>query len=213
MGARNRVEIWLSYRSARLHIGWRNWFLVIDSCPPLKLKNSGSVQWVLWNKNQLWKTNLLLRSIKEVTHLSSHCMVVAHIDKEFTSHTERRKTSLLVIPSRFKIHDMRHLPTGNKTCKIRCLLSQSSYTVYLEYCTLNVPLSELGPKKGGGGGHTRMRVRGRGGLGPNFDDWRKSLALCLFCGLYDYSLCDIYKTGFYFRCASPKRTSGAVSLS
>ncbi len=30
-----------------------------------------------------------------------------------------------------------------------------------------------------GGGHTRMRVRGWGS--PNFNDWRKSLALCLLC--------------------------------
>ncbi len=31
-----------------------------------------------------------------------------------------------------------------------------------------------------GGGHTRLRVRGRGS--PDSDDWRKSLALCLLCG-------------------------------
>jgi hypothetical protein len=31
-----------------------------------------------------------------------------------------------------------------------------------------------------GGGHTRLRVRGWGS--PNWDDWRKSLPLCLLCG-------------------------------
>ncbi len=33
--------------------------------------------------------------------------------------------------------------------------------------------------KGGGGGHTVLRVRGC----PNLDDWRKSLALCLLCAV------------------------------
>jgi hypothetical protein len=33
--------------------------------------------------------------------------------------------------------------------------------------------------KGGGGVHTRLRVRGWGS--PNSDDWGKSLALCLLC--------------------------------
>jgi hypothetical protein len=32
------------------------------------------------------------------------------------------------------------------------------------------------------GGHTRLRVRGWGS--PNSDDWRKSLALSLLCGVY-----------------------------
>jgi hypothetical protein len=32
------------------------------------------------------------------------------------------------------------------------------------------------------GGHTRPRVRGW--WSPNSDDWRKSLALCLLCGLH-----------------------------
>ncbi len=36
-----------------------------------------------------------------------------------------------------------------------------------------------GPK---GGGHTCLRLRGWGC--PNFDDWRKSLALCLLCGMH-----------------------------
>ncbi len=36
------------------------------------------------------------------------------------------------------------------------------------------------PRTGGGGGHTRLRVRGWGS--PNSDDWRKSLAICLLCG-------------------------------
>ncbi len=38
----------------------------------------------------------------------------------------------------------------------------------------------LPPDQKGGGGHTRLRPRGWGS--PNFDDWRKSLALCLLCG-------------------------------
>jgi hypothetical protein len=42
----------------------------------------------------------------------------------------------------------------------------------------------------GGGGHTRLRVRGWGS--PNADDWRKSLALCLLCGsLHKYILHDL----------------------
>ncbi len=36
---------------------------------------------------------------------------------------------------------------------------------------------------GGGGAHTRLRVRGWGR--PNSGDWRKSLALCILCGLHD----------------------------
>ncbi len=35
------------------------------------------------------------------------------------------------------------------------------------------------PRTGGGGGHTRLRVRVWGS--PNSDDWRKSLALGLLC--------------------------------
>ncbi len=35
------------------------------------------------------------------------------------------------------------------------------------------------PEPGGGGEHTRRRVRGWGS--PNSDDWKKSLALCLLC--------------------------------
>ncbi len=35
------------------------------------------------------------------------------------------------------------------------------------------------PPRPGGGGHTRLQVRGWGS--PNFDDWSKSLALCLLC--------------------------------
>ncbi len=58
-----------------------------------------------------------------------------------------------------------------------------------------VPSSELGlpnpsparkcalpPGPKGGGGHTRLRLRGWGS--PNSDDWRKSLALCLLCAFY-----------------------------
>ncbi len=42
MGARNRVEIGLSHRPARNHIGGRKWFLGIDSWDPEKFRNSGS---------------------------------------------------------------------------------------------------------------------------------------------------------------------------
>ncbi len=46
------------------------------------------------------------------------------------------------------------------------------------------PASACAPPPGtkGWGGHTRLRVRGWGS--PNSDDWRKSLALCLLCGVY-----------------------------
>ncbi len=37
------------------------------------------------------------------------------------------------------------------------------------------------PRSKGWGGHTRLRLRGWGS--SNSDDWRKSLALCLLCGL------------------------------
>ncbi len=41
----------------------------------------------------------------------------------------------------------------------------------------------MSPRRNRGGrGHTRLRVRGWGS--PNFDDWRKSLALCLLCGFF-----------------------------
>jgi hypothetical protein len=68
--------------------------------------------------------------------------------------------------------------------------------VYIKSTTLYVPSSELelsqplsrqrvcpSPQNRGGGGHTRLRVRGWGS--PNSDDWRKSLALCLLCGVYN----------------------------
>jgi hypothetical protein len=63
--------------------------------------------------------------------------------------------------------------------------------IYLEYHSV-CPLVQIGtptispeidcvsPRNPRGGGHTRQRVRGSGG--PNFDDWRKNLALCLLCG-------------------------------
>jgi hypothetical protein len=44
MGVRNRVGVGLSYRHARLHTAWWNWFLEIDSWAPQKFKNSGSVE-------------------------------------------------------------------------------------------------------------------------------------------------------------------------
>ncbi len=44
--------------------------------------------------------------------------------------------------------------------------------------------SECAPSLGtkGGGGQTRLRVRGLGS--PNSDDWIKSLVLCLLCDQY-----------------------------
>jgi hypothetical protein len=46
------------------------------------------------------------------------------------------------------------------------------------------------PRTGGGGGHTRLRVRDWGS--PNSDDWRKSLALFLLCGIGYLCTCDLY---------------------
>jgi hypothetical protein len=67
--------------------------------------------------------------------------------------------------------------------------------VNIQSTTVYVPSSELGlshplsrqrvcPSPGTieVGGHTRLRVRGWGST--NSDDWRKSLALCLLCGLW-----------------------------
>ncbi len=62
--------------------------------------------------------------------------------------------------------------------------------------TVYVPSSKLGisqplsrqrvcpSPQNGGGGHTRLQVRGWGS--PNADDWR-SLALCLLCDSYSKS--------------------------
>ncbi len=44
----------------------------------------------------------------------------------------------------------------------------------------SVPLSPS-PRTGGGGGHTRLWMRGWGS--PNSDDWKESLSLCLLCVL------------------------------
>jgi hypothetical protein len=50
-------------------------------------------------------------------------------------------------------------------------------------CDPHAPLhpqaSGFPPGTKGRGGHTRLRVTGGGG--PNSDDWRKSLSLCLLC--------------------------------
>jgi hypothetical protein len=66
--------------------------------------------------------------------------------------------------------------------------------LYIKSTTVYVPSSELGlyqplyrqrvchsPQNRGGGGQTRLRLRGWGS--PNSDDLRKSLALCLLCGV------------------------------
>jgi hypothetical protein len=37
---------YLTYRPARLYIGWRNQFLKINSCAPSKFKNTGTVMYV-----------------------------------------------------------------------------------------------------------------------------------------------------------------------
>jgi hypothetical protein len=48
--------------------------------------------------------------------------------------------------------------------------------------------------KGGGGGHTRQRVRGWGS--PNSNDLKKSLALCLLCeGIPDWQADIHLKSG------------------
>jgi hypothetical protein len=71
------------------------------------------------------------------------------------------------------------------------------YKVHINLQTVSVPSLELGPSqppcttsppsectlppgtKGGGGLHTRLRVRGW--ASPNSDDWKESLVLCLLC--------------------------------
>jgi hypothetical protein len=66
---------------------------------------------------------------------------------------------------------------------------KSKFTLYQEYHSvcpfvrIGTPPTPSSPSKcvpspeSKGGRHTRLRVRGRGG--PNSDDWRKGLALCL----------------------------------
>jgi hypothetical protein len=46
--------------------------------------------------------------------------------------------------------------------------------------TFPLPQASVYPPQPKGRGHTRLRVRGGG---SNSDDWRKSLALCLLCGI------------------------------
>ncbi len=63
--------------------------------------------------------------------------------------------------------------------------STDSTTVYVLSSELGLsqPLSRqrvCPSPRTGGGGHTRLRVRGWGS--SNSDDWRKSLVLCLLCG-------------------------------
>ncbi len=88
-----------------------------------------------------------------------------------------------------------------------CCYTDSVHRVHhkvLKSTTVYVPSLELGlshplscqpvcpsPRnKGRGAQHTRLRVRGWGS--PNSDDWRKSLALCLLCGMptVHLSLCS-----------------------
>jgi len=67
--------------------------------------------------------------------------------------------------------------------KVRIYKEYHSVCSLVGIGTLPTPLSPasllLPPEPGGGRGHTRLRVGGWGG--PNSDDWRKSLALCLLC--------------------------------
>ncbi len=86
-----------------------------------------------------------------------------------------------------------HLHTGN--IQYRRDHTERIFKEYRSFCplvgirTLPSPLSPesvpLPPEPGWGGGHTRLRVRGW--VSPNSDDWRKSLALCLLCGRDAYS--------------------------
>jgi hypothetical protein len=78
---------------------------------------------------------------------------------------------------------------NNCALPIRSHTTKHEVPIYLEYhsvCPLVgivTPLpslpqaSVLPPRTKGGGGHTRLRVRGWGS--PNSDDWRESLELCL----------------------------------
>jgi hypothetical protein len=63
----------------------------------------------------------------------------------------------------------------------RCTVHITKYSyiliINIEYHIVCAPPPE--PK---GEGHTRLRARGWGS--PNSDDWRKSLALCLFCDVH-----------------------------
>jgi hypothetical protein len=72
--------------------------------------------------------------------------------------------------------------------------AQSTYCIYLEYHSYPSPRSNWDPPSPSpasdcvpllnqrGGGQPRLRMRGWGG--SNSDDWRKSLALCLWVGVY-----------------------------
>jgi hypothetical protein len=82
-------------------------------------------------------------------------------------------------------------------------LGMTTKYVYIKSTTAYVPLSELGlsqplcrqrvypspQNRWGGGGHTRLLVRGW--ESPNSDDWRKSLSLCLLCGYDKQFLIDV----------------------
>jgi hypothetical protein len=77
-------------------------------------------------------------------------------------------------------------------CRREMVVTYRTETVVTYRCTtVYVPSLELGPPTPslasecaalpgtkGGVGHTRLQVRGCGS--PNSDDWRKSLALCLY---------------------------------
>jgi hypothetical protein len=68
MGARNRGGRGLSYRPARIYIGWRNSFLGIDSGAPFTFKNTGSGVLLLRPSNFLlvsWEVKMYCRMRRE----------------------------------------------------------------------------------------------------------------------------------------------------
>ncbi len=54
--------------------------------------------------------------------------------------------------------------------------------------------SKCAPPSGTGGGDTRVQMRGWGS--PNSNNWRKSLALCLFCVNNQYQMSNGPTNGF-----------------
>ncbi len=62
-----------------------------------------------------------------------------------------------------------------------CMSPRRNETLPTPHPQANVPLP---PEPGEGGGHTRLRVRGL--VSPNSDDWRKGLALCLLWSVTEF---------------------------
>jgi hypothetical protein len=92
-------------------------------------------------------------------------------------------------------HSITHLQAAApSTAYPRAIVCTTEY-LYIKSTTVYVPSSELGPNPSlavasvpltpePGGGTTCQGVRGWGS--PNSDDWRKSLAFCLLCGVYPH---------------------------